>query len=244
MIKRSQTSNDGRAFEELVFNVYSAVSGGIQGAIVTKNEMIEGPDGVRKVDILVRHQILESKYTTVIECKDYSRPINVTTLDAFNDKIRDLKANKGILVSRGGFSGRARKKAERVGIDLCIADTAGSIVVNLAQNIPIVVNKISVVSLGIGGSYFRLPEIVGRLDFKDGTLFGMQPLEMLLNGLERNLVFEMKDHALYSAWNTHLNRYVCLKDFFGEDYLNIELGSEVNIELQNAIVAFQVKEDL
>jgi hypothetical protein len=54
----------------------------------------------------------------VIDCKDYSKPVDVKGVEEFLGLVEDVGANKGALVASGGFTKTAKTRAKDAGIDL------------------------------------------------------------------------------------------------------------------------------
>lgn len=131
--------NDGKAYEAMVFWVYTALCKDERLTSVERDVKIVGPDGLRQIDVLVKHEHAGVAYTTIIECRDYAGKLSVTHLDAFVSKLTDIKASKGILVSRKGFSKTAVQKASRLGIGLCVVDSADTTLKQLVIEVPVIV---------------------------------------------------------------------------------------------------------
>ena len=72
----------------------------------------------RQIDVLVRQNIGQYEIQVVIECKDYTRPINVKAVEEFYGLLDDVGAHKGVLVCPAGFSSTAKTRAEGLQIDL------------------------------------------------------------------------------------------------------------------------------
>lgn len=60
----------------------------------------------RQVDILVKSQNLR----TIIECKHYSSPIDLKSVESFLGMFADVKADDGIMVSSSGYTKSAEKR--------------------------------------------------------------------------------------------------------------------------------------
>lgn len=135
--------NDGKQFEELLREIYSALTANNSYTSVEKNVQLLGADGARQIDVLIRSEVAGMALMTVIECRDFNKRLDVTAVDAFQSKIVDVGANKGVLVARKGFSGTAIKKAKRVGITLCTASNAQEILLSLGVQLPVVVTEIA-----------------------------------------------------------------------------------------------------
>lgn len=139
--------NDGKAYEAMVLTIYRALCRDESFSDVQHNVKLQSPDGERQIDVLVTHEHANVKYMTVIKCKDYSGKLNVTVVDAFASKLVDVKASKGILVSRNGFSKTAYQKAKRLGIELCIIDYAEKLLKQLITELPVVLAVIQSIHL-------------------------------------------------------------------------------------------------
>lgn len=90
------------------------------GADVAEGEWVEGPDGRRELDVVLRGSIAQKPVSILFECKDYNRQrrIGIEIVDAFDSKLRDLGFDKGIICSNADFSLPARAKATRLSISL------------------------------------------------------------------------------------------------------------------------------
>lgn len=144
--------NNGKSFESQVADFYRATISNNPASIVSQNQRILGPDGDREFDVVIVTQVADISLTTVIECKDYGRLVNVTTVDAFASKLEDIRAAKGILVSRKGFTKSAVDKAKRLNISVCTLDHAESLAKDSELNVPILFRKIQ---FGTIGATFR-----------------------------------------------------------------------------------------
>lgn len=99
------------SFERVVAAIHLAET---QGATVTWNEIIEG----RQFDVTIRFKVGFYEYLTLIECRDYNRPVQVEKVEAFVTKARNHKANKAIMVSAHGFQSGAKELARKENIEL------------------------------------------------------------------------------------------------------------------------------
>ncbi len=144
--------NDGKEFEELLREIYSALTANDCYSTVEKNIQLPGADGPRQIDVLIRSEVAGMPLMTVIECRDFNKKLDVTAVDAFQSKLVDVGANKGVLVARKGFSGTAIHKAKRVGITLCTASNAHEILLSLGIQLPVVVTEIAAQLSGCHGT--------------------------------------------------------------------------------------------
>lgn len=134
--------NDGKPYESMVHLVYSSLCKDERLTFVEKNIRLAGPDGDRQIDVLVKHIHAGIEYMTVIECRDFSQKLTVSHVDAFASVISDIKASKGIMVSRKGFSKTAIQKANRLGIGLCVVDSADAVLRKHVVQVPLIVKVI------------------------------------------------------------------------------------------------------
>ncbi len=64
-----------------------------------------------------RATVAQYKVLIVVECKDEGRPIDVGTMGEFASIVRDVKANKGVMISTSGYTAAALEMARAQGID-------------------------------------------------------------------------------------------------------------------------------
>lgn len=106
-----------KRFEKLIHQLHSQFAP--EGAEVIQDDKIVGCESKveRQLDVTIRHTIAQYRILLVIECKDESRPIDVATMGEFASLLRDVKANKGVMVSTSGFTPAAIAMASAQGID-------------------------------------------------------------------------------------------------------------------------------
>ncbi len=105
-----------KEFEQLTYSLQKQLT---QDAEVIPDQKIMGADSEteRQIDILIKKQVAQYEIRVVIECKDYKKPVDVQTVESFVTKLKDVKANKGAIISSKGFSKAAVKLAEKYGVD-------------------------------------------------------------------------------------------------------------------------------
>lgn len=115
--KPKSPKQDWQILEELVASIQKQLA---PEAIVEHNVLIKGQiTGVdRQVDVLVTQMIGQYKMIIAIDCKDTKRPVDTKGVGEFSELVRDIKANKGVLVCPAGFSKPALKTAKSYQIDL------------------------------------------------------------------------------------------------------------------------------
>jgi len=130
-------------FEKLTAEIFSILRNNPSYETVIHNTTLQGKDGPRQIDILLIGKIGPLEISTIIECKDYNKIVDVTNVDALHSKMQDVNAHKGVLVARKGFSKQAIRKAKRLGITLCTAHKAKTEKWNIPIEIPVVIEEIN-----------------------------------------------------------------------------------------------------
>lgn len=123
--------NDGKLFEELIFNKYQSQATKITNIndeyemikryVVKKDYMAKDfrTGGIRQVDIAIFINSYEGERFIAIECKNHKERIDVQELESFITKLTSIRASKGIMVSSSGFTEGALKLAcSSLGIEL------------------------------------------------------------------------------------------------------------------------------
>ncbi|MBE2180283.1 MAG: restriction endonuclease [Chthoniobacterales bacterium] len=87
---------------------------------VTKNEHIQGKNSKtkRQIDATIRATIGTEKILIIVECKKWTRKVDVKAVEAFNSVKADVGAHAAIMVSTKGFSKAAFATADALGITL------------------------------------------------------------------------------------------------------------------------------
>lgn len=134
--------NTGKPYEVFVSEIYEELTKDERFTTVQRDVKIEGHDGPRQIDVLLRSEVANLQLLTVIECRDYSSRLDITHIDAFYSKLIDVKASKGVLISARGFSKKAKSKAVRLGITLCLASDARNVLNEVGIDIPVRVHEI------------------------------------------------------------------------------------------------------
>jgi hypothetical protein len=106
-----------KRFERLMHDLHTQFAP--EGAVVTQDDKIVGCESKaeRQLDVTIRHTIAQYHILIVIECKDESRPIDVGTMGQFASVLRDVKANKGVMISTSGYTPAAIEMARAQAID-------------------------------------------------------------------------------------------------------------------------------
>lgn len=105
-----------KEFEQLVAKIYAEAT---PEATVRHNYFIEGRSGRRRqIDVSIESRQGLHNYLTVVECKRYSRRVGILDVEAYNTKLHDVRANKGVMVSITGFDEGAQAQARQHDITL------------------------------------------------------------------------------------------------------------------------------
>lgn len=108
---------DWQQFESVVENLEKSFSG---SGTVTRNERIMGKISGRKrqIDVCVRVKLAGEDIFFAVECKNWSRKVDVKGVESFIGLKRDVGAHLGIMVSSRGFTKSAYRLADALGIKL------------------------------------------------------------------------------------------------------------------------------
>lgn len=112
--------NNGKYYEETVHRIYNSLA---MHADVRMNDKIIGRDtGIeRQIDVSVREKIASHEILIIIQVKDYAIPADVKVVGEFSSVIKDVGAQKGILICKSGFTKAAITQATNLKIDLLSA---------------------------------------------------------------------------------------------------------------------------
>lgn len=104
-------------FEKLVADIQRELA---PNATVTHNDHIKGHDSGtdRQIDISVKQKIGQYDMLIAIDCKDYKVPVDIRDVEEFAGLIKDIRANKGAIVSAKGFTESAKRIGEKAGLSL------------------------------------------------------------------------------------------------------------------------------
>lgn len=117
MTEITDKNPDWKNLEYLVVMIQKQLS---PDASVRHNVMLDGVDSEtkRQIDVLVEQNIGQYTMRIVIDCKDYSKPVDVKGIEEFQGLVQDVRAHKGALVCPSGFTKSALKRAQKLQIDL------------------------------------------------------------------------------------------------------------------------------
>ncbi len=112
------TKTKWKRFEQKAFEIQKSISHG--SADVKFNDVILGVDSKteRQIDISIRANVGSYSILIIVECKDYKTPVDVTAVEGFVGVVRDVRANKGVMISAKGFTEAGKTLAGHHDIDL------------------------------------------------------------------------------------------------------------------------------
>ncbi len=104
-------------FEKLVAKVQQNLA---PNAVVTHDDHIRGHDSekLRQIDITVKQNIGQYEMLIAIDCKDYKVPVDVKDMEGFIGLVKDIRANKGVIVAANGFTDTAKRIGGKAGLNL------------------------------------------------------------------------------------------------------------------------------
>lgn len=118
--------NTGKEFEIITQKIYQALidcdyqNESFRKINVQHNVVLQGKSGnAHQIDVYWEFELAGLKYKTIIEVKDWKKPVEQTLLHSFKAVIDDIPGTvKGIFVSRSGFQSGAKVYADANGINL------------------------------------------------------------------------------------------------------------------------------
>lgn len=255
--------NTGKKFEKLAESIYKKLIKNPVYEKVEHNVSMQGIDGARQVDVLISSEIFGEKMKIAIECKDHKDKISVGTLDAFHSKLMDLKINKGILISKKGFSSKSISKAKRLGITLCTAHEALSPNWTPEMDIPVLISEVRANKLNfeinistnsnednIPKSAFleingiNIPELITQ-KWKNNTLsYKLQngSQEIIIEELKSPLIVKFGPNKGYSKTINYIKFFLSLKIKYYQTSLGQLKGTQIlqNITNKETTVFFNI----
>jgi hypothetical protein len=102
---------DWEKYEEQIFEKLNEL---FPSSSIEKNQKIKGrySERSRQIDILVRSESIGRELIIVIDCKKFSKRIDVKTVESFIGFSEDVGAHIGIMITNIGYSKSAEKRAK------------------------------------------------------------------------------------------------------------------------------------
>lgn len=169
-----------KKFEKLAYKIQKDLAG---NADVKLNDSIKGADSgtPRQIDISIRKQVGQFPLLLVIDCKDYQARVDVKDIGEFVTTVRDVRANKGAIISSSGFTEAAIALAKHHGIDTFRLVDTQSTDWRAYVSIPVLLERSYIIGFRLQFQDFEwLPKAALNTDFKllkvfsqDGKLEGI-----------------------------------------------------------------------
>lgn len=104
-------------FQRLAAVVHSRLAAGwiVSESLLLADKITGDP---REVDVVATNNVMGHQLYLCVECRDHTRPADVTWVEQMAQKHSNLPTSKLVLWSRSGFTKSAAKKAEHLSIDL------------------------------------------------------------------------------------------------------------------------------
>lgn len=113
--------DEWKQYEAQIFNKLSSEFRDCQ---ITANDHIYGNFSrvMRQVDIAIRGTLAGKEILGVVECKHFSRNVDVKVVDSFVGFLEDVGANVGIIITTQGYTKAAKNRAQIKLIHLDVVD--------------------------------------------------------------------------------------------------------------------------
>ncbi|QBZ82372.1 restriction endonuclease [Hydrogenovibrio crunogenus] len=96
-----------RQYEWLISKIFHDNTSSLTTKILNDTRVVgEYSERSRQVDILIKTKT----QTTMVECKHYSVPVDIKSVESFLGMVTDVKVDYGILVSSSGYTKSAEKR--------------------------------------------------------------------------------------------------------------------------------------
>lgn len=130
----------GARYERFVFEKLQRL---FPEAVVKLNDRIPGASSglLREIDVSIRIAFQDTQLLYIVQCKDWSNPVDINTLGAFSAVMLDVGAAKGFLLCTSGFYQTNHQYALSVGIELVTIEDIESDKWSVHAEIPFVYVK-------------------------------------------------------------------------------------------------------
>ena len=124
MINSKHGKKTGKTLEQLVKAIQETVKDSPNTKVYVRKKIKNIMGRNREFDVIVETIVNQFPIMIAFECKDYSSPVSMEKIDAFNTKCMYVpQINKKIMVSTTGYQSGAVEMAGSLGIDLRTLDT-------------------------------------------------------------------------------------------------------------------------
>jgi hypothetical protein len=179
-----------RRFEKRIHEIHRRLAP--KGAKITYDDKIIGLDSKseRQVKTSIRYRLAQYDMLLIVECKDYSDPVDVDIITSFKSLAKDVRANKALMISTSGYTTAAIEMARSAGVETRTYLDTGNSEWHSDDSIPVLISGTKIDSWNVRfspvpGHRFGIPSQPQRVPFPsietiapDGTPLG--PLLVLL----------------------------------------------------------------
>lgn len=209
----------GKEYELLIERLYRQLE---PNADIVQDDYIFGRDSEtkRQIDISIRYRFLGIDHLVIVQAKDYTRPAGVKAVDELQGVVKDVNANKGILICAKGFSKHAKDYAKNVGIELLTVHEASK--KNWETEVKIKVRKTVHTFDSNASGWIKIADLAGKQARMDLDFFSYDKVNII------GLTDIISDHILkkHSWKDIRKGRKITL------DFKNLSLYSMINEEFR------------
>lgn len=87
---------------------------------ILKNQKIQGiySKRIRQIDILIKGEICGKNIFGIIDCKNFSRKLDIKIIESFIGLLEDINANIGIIITNKGYTKGAKSRISNYSRDI------------------------------------------------------------------------------------------------------------------------------
>jgi hypothetical protein len=202
--------NNGKEFERLVKIIYSKLD---SESKIKINDKIEGQDSKikREIDLSIRRKIGAHEVLIIVQARDYNKRLDINDVGEFLSVIKDVRANKGVIISAKGFSKSAIEFAKTNSIDTLTAHDFVNPKWTLDVKMPVILTEYSgaykvsfdmvaddnYVEFAKKGVQVTLPSSIGDFNFtSDGKTFFTAREAFYDLCMWDNLIYDNNEHSI------------------------------------------------
>jgi len=219
--------NDFSKIIELIYSYFDSTS------IIKTNVFLPTSvkDSTIRMDILITKEVAGHQLRIAIKLFPYSNNIDGIDIEIFNEELKEIKATKGVIITRGDFKSSATKTAEQYLIDLCTIEDAKNRDWNNEIKIPVIINHL----VPILGFNLKLTAIDNKISLSFDCLVSHDDLETSykISDLMRNewIKHEPKDLNIVSGVMDVSDRKWKIRDHNSKKWMDVkELSIRYEIE--------------
>lgn len=162
MVEVLNSDKEWRKYEKRIHNNLEAK---FPGCSITFDDSVFGifSKTDRQIDISIRGELAGNKLLGIVDCKFYSKKVDVKAVESFLGMLEDLKANIGIMITNVGYSEAATNRAsvKNLQLDIVKPDELQSLEVDFDE---LINKKISNLRLSKFEFFKRLHENWSQFD--------------------------------------------------------------------------------